>query len=151
MDPEHDTLERPHRMLVAITAIAAPVALVFEWALRRWALGDALDEVRAALGPYATFLASGLALVSIGLAVVAAPLFRALATRAFAKIPPEARAHPGRRTQAITGAFLIASSVVQLPALVATLAYTFGASFGPVALCLACSCVGVVHQGFLRL
>ena len=37
-------------MLVAITAIAAPVALVFEWALRRWALGDALDEVRAALG-----------------------------------------------------------------------------------------------------
>jgi hypothetical protein len=132
--------------LVLLTVVAAPVALASETALRKLLFPPEFEEVRALLEPSLTPVGWALVGVAVVLAVAAVPLRRRLGARAVAKLPEARRADPAEVARAQTGAFMLAASVPQLPAIASTMAFMFGASVAPVLVAVAVSTVGVVLQ-----
>lgn len=138
---------RPNRTLLGLTILAAPVALVFETALRLLLfpiLAPDFELVREFFRPFLTTAAYGIVVLialAAGLGVV---LQGRLSRKRLAKLPEEADA--GMRFRTTTGVFLLTSSIPQIPTILSTFAYMFGASLTPVLVGIVVCSVGVVAQ-----
>lgn len=146
----HDGFQQRKRALVLLTVVATPLALGMETLVRTQVfplfLGGDFDEVRALLGPPLTPVAWALCGVALVANVAGYVLHARLVQRAVAKLPPARRDAPAERERAALGAFLLAASVPQVPCILSTLAFTFGASLAPVLLGVALGSLGVVAQ-----
>lgn len=131
-------------LLFAATAVAAPVALAVETALSSLVMPAEHSDLRALLEPALTPVAWGLVAVAVALALGGPALLRRASRRKTARLPPDAPAEVRARLAA--AAFLLASSVVQMPALAATLAHLLGAAPLPVVLAVTASTAGVIAQ-----
>lgn len=129
---------------MALTAVAAPAALGLETALRRSILPPEMEDLRALLEEVMTPVGWGLAVVATAVAAAGLPLLSALRRKRLARLKPDAPADA--RARAGIAAFLIAASVVQVPAIVATFAFMLGSRFLPVGLAVGVSTLGVVLQ-----
>ena len=126
---------------------AAPIAFVFELALRTLLFPPEFELLRAELRPTST----SVAWVLLALCVPSVPLGmlakRALVRSELAKLrEPSAQ----RRARVELEALLLATSIPQLPALLATLTFMFGSALLPVLITLAVSTLGVVAMGVGR-
>lgn len=120
------------------------MALGFETALRLLLFPDDFAIVREFLNPYLTpvaWLLGGLAALGAWLGLA---LQRRLTTKRIAKLDSEAT--DDQRYAAGFGVFLLTSSVPQIPSILATITFTFGASLLPVLVGIALCSVGVVAQ-----
>lgn len=130
------------RALVIATAVAAPAALAVETTARLLLLPPEFSELRLMLRPKLTVMAW--ALVGVSALSIAAGLLvhQRLFNRMLARTP-EAERNTRHIAEAHGAAFLLSASVPQLPTLLSTLTFTFGASLLPVSLSLAVSSIGV--------
>jgi membrane protein YqaA with SNARE-associated domain len=127
-----------------LTILAAPVALGFETLLRSLLFPPDFEVMRAFLEPALTPLAWVLG-GAAGLAALAGlALQRRLAERRLARLPEHA-SEPVRQRE-LLGVFLLTASVPQIPAVLSTFAFMFGASLWPVLVGIALCSVGVVGQ-----
>lgn len=133
-----------------VTTIAAPVALGFETLLRKLLfpllMDDDFDVVRTFLRPALTpfaWLLCGIALLAM---LAGFALHARLVARAIGRLPPQRRELPRERARAELGAFLLSASVPQLPCVLSTVMFTFGAEFLPVLLTVTIGSLGVLGQ-----
>jgi hypothetical protein len=139
---EHRT--RGRGALIVLTAVAAPAALGFETLLRWLIFPDDFELVRELLRPTLTIVAWALCAVCAVAAVAGVTVQQRLASRAVAKLGPAADAD--RVARARLGGFLLAASIPQVPAVLATFAFMFGASIVPVLVAITIVTVAVVVQ-----
>lgn len=130
--------------LIVLTAVAAPAALGFETLLRWLLFPDDFELVRELLRPTLTVVAWALCGVTVLSAFAGIVAQKRLAARAVAKLGPAAP--PDRVARARLGGFLLAASIPQVPAVLATFAFMFGASLGPVLVAIAIVTAAVLLQ-----
>ena len=131
--------------LIAMTAIAAPVALAFETLLRYLLFPAELEILRNELRPVLTVVAWILCVVCAIAGTLGILLQDRLAARAVERLPGRAKM-PAEVERARVGAFLLAASVPQVPAILATFSFMFGASFLPVAVAIVVVTSAVLVQ-----
>ena len=131
--------------LVVMTAVAAPVALGFETLLRHLLFPESFELVREALRPVLTPVAWVLCLVCAGAGAFGLVFQRRMAARAVDKLPPAGRT-PELEDRARLGAFMLAASIPQVPAILATFSFMFGAALTPVVVAIGIVTVFVVAQ-----
>lgn len=136
--------KRPSKSVLWLTILAAPVALVVETVLRKLIFPADFELVREFLEPMLTPVAWVLGAVAGVAGFVGLGLQRRMADKRLAKLPPAAGVND--RYQAVFAVFLLTTSVPQIPAILATFAYMFGASIVPVIVGVAVCSVGVVSQ-----
>lgn len=127
-----------------LVATAAPVAYAMETGLRALLLPAELEAIRAELSEPLTEVAWWLCGLGVPAVLLGLWAQRALLRRLLARLPEPL---PAQRERAATEAFLLASSIPQIPALLATVASLGGASPWPVVATLAVSTAGVLAQG----
>lgn len=128
--------------MVVLTAVAAPVALGFETVLRELVLPDRFEQVRMLLRPLLTPVGWGFAVLA-ALAGVAGVVWQ---QRLIARKEAQVGDHDEARQSARMGAFLLAASVPQLPAIFATLSFMFGSTLLPVLVAIGVSTLAVLAQ-----
>lgn len=133
------------RLLVLATVVAAPMAFAFETVLRMLIAPEEFEGVRAFLRGPLTPVAWALAGVALLATVGGLFVYDRVAARAIAKLPADRRTDE-HRVRAATGAFLLTSAVPQIPAVLCTVMFTFGAPFLPVAVGIGIASLGVVAQ-----
>lgn len=133
--------------LVLMIALASPAALGVETLLRWLVFPDDFEVLRQFLEPYLTPIAWGLAAITLLAALAIAPLYRASVKQKLARLPADAT--PASRAAAWNGPLLLVSSLPQVPALFATIAFMLGAGLAPVASCMVLSTLGVLVPGVL--
>jgi len=137
--------KKPSTTLLWLTIVAAPAALGLETALRLLLFPPEFELVRELLHPYLTVVAWLVALVAgIGAAVGLLVQRRVVQAR-IAKLP-EAANTLERRYQVAFGVFLLATAIPQIPSIIATFCFMFGASIVPVLVAIGLTSVGVVGQ-----
>jgi len=126
-------------LLTALIAVALPAAGAAEQAISRALLPPEVDELRRLLAP-APEIAAWVAVALAALAAFAGPRLQRwfFARRA------------GRAPNPEVEALLVATSVVQLPALLALLAVALGAGTAALLASLVVSTAGVAVQGASR-
>lgn len=135
--------------VLLLLAASTPLALLLETGLRRVMFPPEFDEVRLWLRPQITPwlwiapLACALAL-PVGLLVQ-----RALVARSLRRSTTEPT--PAARASAELDALLLATSVPQVPAILATMGFTMGASIEPVVAAMAVATVGILVIGAVGL
>jgi len=134
------------RVLAMLTVIAAPFALGFETLLRKLVFPPEFEDVRTLFAPALTLAAWTLPVVCLVASLVGVVFQHRLVERALRKLPADRRHDPESQEKARVGAFLLAASVPQVPAIVATVLFTFGASLTPVLVTVAVSTLGVIAQ-----
>lgn len=134
--------------LVVLTALAAPVALAFETLLRHLLFPPSFEVLRETLRPVLTPVAWGLAGACLLAGIAGLFLQRRMATRAVARLAADRRSG-GEAARARLGAFLLAASVAQVPAILATFSYMFGARITPVLVAVALVTLAVLAQAQL--
>lgn len=117
--------------LVVITAAAAPVALGFETLLRHLLFPADFELVREALRPALTPVAWLLCLLCAAAGAFGILFQQRMAARSMEKLPADRRA-PELEDRARLGAFMLAASIPQVPAILATFTFMFGAALTPV-------------------
>jgi len=128
-----------------MTAIAAPVALGFETLLRKLLFPANFEEVRSLLRSDLTPVAWALVGLTAAAGVGGLVLQRTLVERAVRKLPAR-RQRPEDVERARVGAFLLAASVPQVPAVVTTFAFMFGAPLLPAIASISVVTVAVLAQ-----
>jgi len=145
-----DGFQKRKRALVVLTVVATPLALGMETLVRTQVfpllMGGDFEEVRAVLGPLLTPVAWGLCGVAILANIAGFALYARLVARSIARLPPERRALGPERERAALGAFLLAASVPQVPCILSTLTFTFGAPLAPVLVGVTLGSLGVFAQ-----
>lgn len=137
------------RAAILLVASAAPIAYAMETALRALlVMPPEIIWLRGELGPLLTGVAWWLFVASFPVALLGLWVHRAMTRRALARLPPEAT--PAAAERAEMDVYFLASSVPQIPALLATLTSIGGGSPWPVVATLVVSTIGVVAQGLLR-
>jgi membrane protein YqaA with SNARE-associated domain len=136
--------KRPSPALLWLTMIAAPGALAVETLLRWVLFPPEFEQVRELLHPFLTPVAWALGGVAALASLGGLALQRRMAERRIARAP-DASSEDARYRE-VFGVFLLTASVPQVPALLSTFAYMFGASVVPVLIGIAISSVGVVSQ-----
>lgn len=132
-------------LLVGATVLAAPIALAFESLLRWLLFPPEFEAFRAFAEPVLTPLAWLLVLVSALAGVGGALAQRAIAARRIARLGAEAT--PARVETVRNQVFLITASIPQLPTIVSTFAFMFGASIVPTLVGVGICTVSVLAQG----
>ena len=135
---------RGRATVVVLTLIAAPLALALETALRTLLFPPEFAEVRVLLEPGLTPVAWWVFALAWPVGAVGVGLQRRLADRKLARIPRGA--DPGIRARAFIGAFFLSASIVQIPAIVATLLFMLGASLTPVVATMGVATVAIAIQ-----
>jgi hypothetical protein len=131
--------------LVGATLVAAPVALAFESGLR-WLLFPAdFEVVRTWLGPALTVVAWALVGLAAAAGIGGAAAQRTLVQRKLARLPSDAP--EGSRQAACTQVFLLTASIPQVPVLMSTFTFMFGASIVPTVVGVALCTMSVLVQG----
>ncbi len=145
--PPQSAARQGKRFLVAVTTLAAPLALGFETLFRKLLfpllMGDDFELVRGFLRPLLTPVAWALGLLALAMTLVGWALHAMLAARALARLPAEKRALPAERERAELRAFMVAASVPQLPCVLATFTFMFGAALLPVLVAVGLGSLGV--------
>ncbi len=137
------------RVLLPLIALSSPLSLAVETAIRTLLFTDDMKSLRVLLreplAPVAWAFVPVTVVASLaGVAVHRVALRRTLAAAALRPPKPYAEEH-ARLT-----ALYIATSVPQLPALLATFLFTAGAPFVPVMTTLLVAAAGVMFQGATR-
>ncbi len=130
--------------LVALTIAAAPAALALETLLRWLLFPPEMEALREIIGPTLTWVCWGLLLATALVGALSLPLFDRAVQRAVKRVPEPRRSGKLIRRKK-TGAFMLVSSLPQIPVLLATVAVMLGASIVPTALAV------VLLSGFLVL
>lgn len=137
---------RLQRLVLAFVALSTPAALGLESLMRAFLLPPAMEELRAWLRPQLAPVAwalVALAAGSIALAVFLQPrAYRGALRRQPAGLDPRSR-----EAKARFDALLIVTSLPQIPALLATIAFTFGAEPLPTLLTIGLGTAGVLVVG----
>ena len=144
----------PIRAVVLLVAVSAPIALLFETGVRKLLfvplVGEDVAEVREFYWPALTDEVREAALtrtawVLVGVSVLAGALGVALLRRAARR---EIERNPGEQARSnIRDRMLLLTSIPQVPAIVATLCFSFGSQLGPVLGCMIVSSAFVLAQG----
>jgi len=137
--------KRPSTALLWLTIVAAPAALGLETGLRLLLFPAEFELVRELLNPYLTVVAWLVALVAGIGAAVGLVVQRRVVRKRIANLPEEANTLE-RRYQIAFGVFLLATAIPQIPSIVATFCFMFGASIVPVLVAILLTSVGVVGQ-----
>jgi len=135
--------QRGRGVLIVLTVVAAPVALGFETLLRWLLMPEDFDVLRQFLRPTLTPVAWGLVIACAIGGFVGLLLHRRAVARAMARVPPGADASEVA-SRARVGAFMLGASVPQVPAILATFTFMFGASLLPVLVSIGVVTVFVV-------
>lgn len=143
-----DVSPRSRVVLVTLVVTAVPVAWGVETALRAVLFPPEFEELRAMLRPGLTVVARGLVVATLALLWPTWALMRWLVRRRL-------RGLPGRRPDLRAGvrlmAFLGASSVLQVPGVIATFAGLFGADSRAVAGVVGVGTLGLLGLGWVTL
>jgi len=137
--------KRPSTTLLWLTIVAAPAALGLETGLRLLLFPPEFELIRDFLRPMLTPVAwgfAGVAALGAGLGLV---LQRRLVEKRIGALEA-AQSTRERRFQIAFGVFLLTTAVPQIPSILATFCFTFGASIVPVVAAIALTSVGVVGQ-----
>jgi hypothetical protein len=137
--------EKGPLLLVALTVVAAPIALAFESLLRWLMLPPEFEEIRFWLQPIMTPIAWGLVALSALTGVVGLLLQRAIVRRRIAKLGEHDT--PIQREHVRNQVFLVTASIPQLPTIASTFAFMFGASLVPTLVGVTICTVSVLVQG----
>ena len=137
---------RSHFLIFNVVAASTPAALLIEKLVRRFLLPPEMEDLREWLRPQLAPVAWALVVLAVAAVGLAFRLqgriySYALATKK-AAAAPEARRVEHARLETL----LLATSVPQLPALLATIAFTFGADALPCLAAVAVGTLGVVAQ-----
>ncbi|MGH1341059.1 MAG: hypothetical protein ACRBN8_05880 [Nannocystales bacterium] len=140
------TLRRQTWLMLALVALSTPMALVAETYLRQLMFPPEFDEVRAYLRPSLELpVWSLLSLVALttwfGVRAQARRIERRMAAR-----PPEEQTQRFRDKDTFDSLVLF-TSLPQIPAILATFCFMFGASLVPVLANMAASTAGVLVVG----
>jgi predicted membrane channel-forming protein YqfA (hemolysin III family) len=137
--------QRPSRALLYLTVLAAPAALGLETVLRKLLFPPEFEEFRAFLRPLLTPVGWLVAAVAVAASVAGLAVQRRMAQKRIARLE---RADFDARYREVLAIFLISTAVPQVPAIISTLTFMFGASFWPVAVGVGFASVGVVLQAW---
>ena len=144
------TTRRGKRLLVGLTTVAAPLALALETLMRKLLfpllMGDDFELVRDFLRPLLTPVAWALCGVALLAVLAGMALHARLVARAIARLPESKRALPAERERAEVGAFMIAASVPQIPCVLSTVTFMFGAELLPILVAVGIASIGVLVQ-----
>jgi hypothetical protein len=136
--------KRPSPLMLWLTIVAAPAALGFESLLRILLFPPEFEEFRDIVRPLLTpvaWLMVGVAALAV---IVGMSLQRRLAAGRVAKLKPPVDGDAVFRT--VFSVFLLTVAVPQIPAILSTFLFTFGASLYPVIASVSVSSIGVVAQ-----
>lgn len=136
--------KRSSRAMLFLTILAAPVALVFETFLRAALFPPEFETFREFLRPMLSPVAWVLGLVAAAAGLAGLGLQRSMAQRRVARLPEDA-GYEERYAQ-VLGVFMLTTAVPQIPAILSTFAFMFGASLWPVLVGIGVCSVGVVAQ-----
>lgn len=136
--------KRPSRLLYGATIVAAPIALAFETVLRLILFPPEFEDIRMILRPHLTPWAWGLTGLA-ALMMLAGFWVQTQVTRARLSRPRELD-NLDIRTRIAFGVFLLTTAVPQIPAILSTFTFMFGAEIWPVVASIAVCSVGVVGQ-----
>lgn len=135
-------------LLLGIVAVSAPLSMAFETMVRRTLLGANFQTIREFVGPHITPYAWALVGVTVLAIGAGFALHRALLRRGIAKLGARA-SDPAAVARVELEAMFLSTSAPQLPTLLVTIMFQWGASFTPVAVCMALSTVGVLLLGLV--
>jgi len=136
-------------MILPVIAVSGPLSLGVETGVRLALFTPDMVYLRSLTGPTLTPIAWALAGVTALGGALAVPVQRAWYRRRLAR--QGAPADEGARARAAFEALYVATSVPQVPALVATFFFTAGSSLTPVAVALGVSALAVLAQGLVKL
>jgi hypothetical protein len=133
---------------MALVVTAVPLAWGFETALRVAFFPADFERLRELLRPVMTGVARALVVLTVVLALPTYLLMRHLAHKRMRALPPlRADLRAGARVLA----FLGASSLLQIPGVLVTFAFMFGAAVKPVAACVGLGTAGLLGLAGLTL
>ena len=127
-----------------LTILAAPGALGFETLLRALLFDDDFELLRQFLSPVLTPVAWVLGLVAAAGSLAGLALQRSIAHKRLARLPEGASFEV--RYQQVLAVFLLTTAAPQIPAILATFAFMFGASLAPVLVGVGICSLGVIAQ-----
>jgi len=136
--------QRPPNRVLWLVILAAPVALGFETTIRLLFFPDDFEMVREFLHPFLTPVAWALGLLAAVGGFAGLALQRRMSEKRLARLPPDASVE--LRYQQVFGVFLLTTAVPQIPSVLATITFTFGASIWPVLVGIVFCSAGVVAQ-----
>jgi hypothetical protein len=132
--------------ILTLIAASTPAMLGIESLLRWLLLPPEFEEVRIWLGPSITPYVWALAAAAAVAGPVGFRLQRALVNRTLSRLDP-AHVDDMSEPRARFDALILSTSVVQVPALLATLGYLLGADLLAVVVAIAVATIGVIAQG----
>lgn len=138
--------KRPSRSVVLLTVFAAPFAIAFETLLRAILFPPEFEDFRVFLEPFLTPVAWVFGAAAAGASFVGLALQKRIAARKLARFERVEGVTDAMRQREVLGVFLLTASVPQIPAVLSTFAYMFGASPWPVGVGIALSTLGVIAQ-----
>lgn len=137
--------KRPSRLLYGATIVAAPFALAFETLLRWILFPPEFEQIRELLRPGLAPFAWGLCVLAALMMIVGFWVQAAVTRKRFEKLKPDTAE---QRHRIAFGVFLLTTAVPQIPAILSTFTFTFGAPIWPVIASIGVCSVGVVGQAF---
>jgi hypothetical protein len=144
------TLRRQTWLMLALIALSMPMALVAETYLRRLMFPPEFEEVRVFLRPSLELpVWSLLSLVVLTTWLGIRGQHRRVERRMAARPPQEQTQY--FRDKDTFDSLVLFTSLPQIPAILATFGFMFGASLAPVLVNMAASTLGVVAVGLLSL
>ena len=136
----------PRWLVLGLIAVSMPMGLGIEQVLQRVVRSPDIDAARAAMGPTLAPVAWALVALTAVTVALGVGLRRWLVARGMARLGAR-RDDPAARDRVALEALYLATSVPQVPALLATVASLAGAPFVPVVVAAVVSTVGVVALG----
>nr|MBK7070200.1 hypothetical protein [Deltaproteobacteria bacterium] len=135
------------RVLLPLIALSSPLSLAVETAIRTALFTDEMRELRLMARDTLTPIAWWFVPVTAAASVLGVFVHRAVLRRALERAARR-EGDPDAEENARVTALYVASSVPQLPALVATFLFTAGARVEPVMVTLLVAAAGVMLQGW---
>jgi hypothetical protein len=132
--------------ILALIAVSTPAMLGVESLLRWLMLPPDFEEIRIWLRPSITPYVWALAAAAALAVPIAFRLQRFLVRRTLARESPAYRDDMSE-AKARFDALILSTSVVQVPALLATVCYLLGAALLPVTVAIVVATIGVIAQG----
>jgi hypothetical protein len=135
--------KRPSKLLYGATIVAAPVALAFETLLRWILFPPEFEDIRMLLRPHLAPFGWALTVLAALMMVVGFVVQHSVTKKRIERAKAETSEH---RHRIAFGVFLLTTAVPQIPAILSTFTFMFGAPIWPVLASIGVCSVGVVGQ-----